>query len=676
MKGSFLLLAAAIAVTGNLDAQNNEDPGDPPLSVKNTLETIEEADNAFQERQEEILASEQPVGEPAEEEGTGETAAEDPESSPEGVDGTFSIVEAESGEVPADEAAMEGGASPEADEEGGPTAADETEETADAGNPTEPNLPDEPRFEVPEEDVFLDLPGAEEGSTAVASDAETISVDFPQEDVREIIRSVADLYELNVVIPDNLTGSVSVKLRDVTWEQVFDVVLEPLNFTYILDENIIKIKSLEELAVEPVDTRVFIIDFATAGDIKGSIEPLVDGSVGGRIQVDTRSNALVITERPSRMNNIQEIIETLDQPTEQVMIESKFVEITGRDRKDLGVDWQSLGGYGVELGPFQRDYSDESGREYEDSVESGYEFDSSATPPLTQQDINNLQQVWSGELTRTDTAVFSADSFRTVIRALESLTDVELVSNPTVVTMNNSEAEINIGEEFPIPQYTYNEERGTFEISDFEFKNIGINLNVTPQINSAGFINLNILPEISTRTGEVEFGGASGATIPIITTRKTQSSVTIKSGYTLAIGGLIETRDENTTSSVPLLGDIPGLGRLFSSETKQIDRRNLIVFITAKILSASGATYRDVFSQRTLHEMGIKTRDLPGYEPPPGERELFDSIQASRDEVERLQTEQRLRQQLEALRSVTDKEEDKRDKQAWGEEREIPRRFQ
>lgn len=634
MKGSFLLLAAGLALTGNLLAQNDQAPGDQPLSVKNTLETIEETDNAFQERQAEVLEA--------------DATASDPEANgPEA-------------EAPAD----------------GESATPDTEAAEGAGETAEPELPDEPQFEIPEEDVFLDLPGAEEGSTAVASDAETISVDFPQEDVREIIRSVADLYELNVVIPDNLTGSVSVKLRDVTWEQVFDVVLEPLSFTYILDENIIKIKSLEELAVEPVDTRVFIIDFATAGDIKGSIDPLVDNSVGGRIQVDTRSNALVITERPSRMNNIQEIIETLDQPTEQVMIESKFVEITGRDRKDFGVDWQSLTGYGVELGPFQRDYSDQSGREYEDSVESGYTFDSSATPPLTQQDINNLQQVWSGELTRTDTAVFSADSFRTVIRALEGLTDVELVSNPTVVTMNNSEAEINIGEEFPIPQYTYNEERGTFEISDFEFKNIGINLNVTPQINSAGFINLNILPEISTRTGEVEFGGASGATIPIITTRKTQSSVTIKSGYTLAIGGLIETRDENTTSKIPLLGDIPGLGRLFSSESKQVDRRNLIVFITAKILSASGATYRDVFSQRTLHEMGIKTRDLPGYEPPPSEKELFDSIQSSRDEVERLQTEQRLRQQLEVLRSVTDKEEDKRDKQTRGEEREIPRRFQ
>ncbi len=191
-----------------------------------------------------------------------------------------------------------------------------------------PELPSEPVFEVPSDQVFLDLPGDNEGSSVVSVDAETISVDFPEEDVRDIIRSVAELYELNVVIPDSLAGSVSIKLRDVTWQQVFDVVLEPLNYTYIFDGNIIKIKSQDELAVEPVDTRVFIVDFSSASEIQSSIAPLIDASAGGKVQVDTRSNALVITERPSRMNDIQEIIETLDRPTEQVMIESKFIEIS------------------------------------------------------------------------------------------------------------------------------------------------------------------------------------------------------------------------------------------------------------------------------------------------------------------------------------------------------------
>ena len=511
----------------------------------------------------------------------------------------------------------------------------------------EPELPEEPVFEVPSDEVFLDLPGSDDTATAVAMDSETISVDFPEEDVRDIIRSVAELYELNVVIPDSLAGSVSIKLRDVTWTQVFDVVLEPLNYTYIVDGNIIKIKSRDELAVEPVDTRVFIVDFAKASEIRASIEPLVDAASGGKIQVDVRSNALVITERPSRMNGIQEIIETLDRPTEQVMIESKFVEITGREGENLGIDWQSLEGWGLNMEAPRRLYTRNSGY----TTESEVYTDENTNLPIPGYDpfsyrepINNIE--------RFDSAVFSTDSFRVVLSALESNTDIELVSNPTVVTMNNSPARINIGEEYPIPAYTYNDERGTFEVSNFEYKNIGINMEVTPQINSAGFINLNIQPEISSRTGEVQFGGASGATIPIITTRKTLSTVTIKSGYTLAIGGLIEKITGKGDSKVPVLGDIPYLGRLFSSENNSVDRRNLIVFITAKILSASGATYEDVFSNSKLHDMGIKPNDIPGWEPTESEKNLTNDVMKARENAENLQKELELRQELMLLDSL------------------------
>jgi type IV pilus assembly protein PilQ len=518
-----------------------------------------------------------------------------------------------------------------------------------------PDLPDEPVFEVPSDQVTLDLPGATKNASSVSVNAETISVDFPEEDVRDIIRSVAELYELNVVIPDSLAGSVSIKLRDVTWQQVFSVVLEPLNFTYVIDGNIIKIKSQDELAVEPVDTRVFIVDFAKASEIRSSIEPLVDKAAGGKIQVDTRSNALVITERPSHMNGIQEIIETLDRPTEQVMIESKFIEISGRDGENVGIDWQSLEGWGFNAENPARLYTRATGHTTKTTAPTRTTITPSIGEPYTYASDPLIYKQPIDDIERFDTAVFSADSFRAVLSALEKKTDIELISNPTVVTMNNSPARINIGEEYPIPSYTYNDERGTFEVSNFEWKNIGINMQVTPQINSAGFINLSIQPEISSRSGQVEFGGASGAVIPIITTRKTTSTVTIKSGYTLAIGGLIEQRSENQGSSVPVLGSIPFLGRLFKSQSDATDRRNLVVFITAKILSASGATYEDVFTPRTLHEMGIKPRDIPGFQPTEEENSLYEEVQKSKDEVERLQKEYELREQLQLLDSARQK---------------------
>jgi type IV pilus assembly protein PilQ len=384
------------------------------------------------------------------------------------------------------------------------------------------------------------------------------------------------------------------------------------------------------------------------------------------------------------MNAIQEIIETLDRPTEQVMIESKFVEITGRESDSIGVDWQSLIGYGVQLGPIQRGYTSENSRmnNEEEPAQKSSSSDSftiannsgAVSTSLGQTFENSQAQWYLDTVSRVDTAVFSADAFSVVLSALETNTNIELVSNPTIVTMNNKAATINIGEEYPIPSYNYNDERGTFEISDFEWKNIGINLNVIPQINSAGFINLDIQPEISSRSGQVEFGGASGAVIPIITTRKTNSSVTIKSGYTLAIGGLMEERGENRDTKVPVLGSVPGLGRLFSSKGKQIDKRNLIVFITARILSASGATYRDVFSQRTLFEMGITSGDIPGHEPPPEERELYETLQQSRDEIEQLKTRLQMNEKLRALDALRQSEVD-REQQADESKNFTPRRF-
>ncbi len=532
-------------------------------------------------------------------------------------------------------------------------------------------------------EVDYTAPTVEEREAELTMDEETISVDFPDEEVRVIISNVADLYDLNVVIPDTLVGSTTLKLRNVTWKQVFEVVLEPLGFSFVEDRNIIKIRSNLDLEQETPDTRVFIVNFASAAEIQSSVAPLI--GEGGRVQVDARSNALVITERPTRMNNIQEIIERLDRPTAQVMIETKFVEVTNRDTVNLGVNWSSLNSYQLTGGPFKRDYNrdinqsssdnnDNSNTVTTDGISANSTNFSSTIPvpglPTSSTGITNNNStntstnnvlgraasvLNSASQGRIDTAVFSAPAFNIVLSALQSLSDTELVSNPTVVTLNNTPAMINIGEEFPIPDYTYNDERGSFEVSGFTFKAIGIILQVTPQVNSAGFINLNIKPEVSSRAGTVNFGGAAGAEIPIITTRKTESTITIKDGFTLAIGGLIEKTVQNSNTRVPLLGEIPGLGKLFRSRSDSEDRRNLIIFVTAKTLNPDGSTYKDIFSPSDLHQMGIKTNELPGVETPEEMEKLYEEVQAIRDNMEAVKSESKLRQQLEAIRSLQGK---------------------
>lgn len=444
-------------------------------------------------------------------------------------------------------------------------------------------------------------------SFALTKDATTglLTVDAPGEDIRSVVSKVADLYSLNIVIPSGLNGATTLKLRDVSWQQLFNVMLPPAGYAFVEDKNIILIKSREEISAEPTETRVFLINYGSAQEMLSAITPLVDVTNGGRIQVDKRSNALVITERPSRFNNIKDIIGRLDRATPQVLIESKFIEVTDSDAKNLGVDWTSLNSYKLSASNLKRTWARS-------------ENDASAG-------------------TRTsfvDSAVFSAPQFDVVLSALNTLSGSELISNPTVVTLNNTEAVINIGTEYPIPQYSYNQQQGVFEVSGFEYKPIGINLKVTPQVNSQGFITLNIAPEVSSQTGNVTFGGSNGALIPIISTRKTSSTISIKDGYTLAIGGLIEKKVNTASTKVPLLGDIPMAGKLFKGSQDTITRRNLMIFITARTVNPDGSG-RQVVDPRVLNDMKITESDLPGYQVPLDEQKLIESVSARLEAAKR-----------------------------------------
>ncbi|MBL9208525.1 MAG: hypothetical protein JNN01_25810 [Opitutaceae bacterium] len=495
---------------------------------------------------------------------------------------------------------------------------------------------------------------------------DTLSVDFPDEEIRSILRNVADLFELNLVVPETLQGKTSIKLRDVTWRQIFQVTLAPVGYTFVEDGNIIKIVTVDSLNLEPVTTDVFVINYAKAEDIKKSVEPLVEAAAGGRVIVDTRSNALVISERPTRLTRIRSIVERLDKATDQVMIESKFIEVTDRDVKNLGVKWNSLAGYQISAGPFNQTFNRSRTGSYNNGVDSnagssngssngttsgtnttnsvgsdsisrvtsdngvinstsGTGSNASLNNTVTNgtsadttnalsSALNSFQSLAGGGTTgRLTSAVFDADQFQVILSALQTLNDIKIVSNPTVVTLNNTESSINVGEEFPIPNYTYNQERGTFEVSGFQYRPIGIILKVTPQVNSQGFIKLNVEPEVSQRNGETSFGGAGGATIPIIATRKAKTQVSLKDGFTMGLGGLITARSENGSTKVPVLGDIPGLGKVFRSKNRDHSTTNLLIFITAKTVAADGAPITEVFDSRNLRAIGLKKEELPGY---------------------------------------------------------------
>lgn len=516
---------------------------------------------------------------------------------------------------------------------------------------------------------------AEAAPPRAAPARDVLSVDFPEEEIRNILRNVADLFELNIIVPEALKGRTTIKLRDVTWRQIFDSILQPAGFTYKEEGNIIKIVSNELLGQEPVTTDVFVLNAAKAADLLPTVTSLVDAGTGGKIVVDARSNSLIITERPARLARIKAIVEQLDRTADQVMIETKFIEVSDNDVKNLGVNWSSLANYRVGVGPDKekglatvqrtRDQTGSAGFNRNDgttgssssgnnqgtttSTSSGQNSGSTnantvtatngvptatastgvtssltsaastavtggVTSAVTQgatNAFNNLASLVNNEGTaRTLNAVFSADEFRLVLSALQQQSQVKIVSNPTIVTLNNSEATINVGQERPIPRYQYNQQTGNLEVNGFDFKPIGVILRVTPQVNSRGLIRLTVAPEVSQSFNNVSFNGNE---IPIIETRKTQTTVSLADGYTMGIGGLLQATSSDAVTKVPVLGSIPVLGRLFRSDGRQKDSNNLIIFITAKTISAEGATVEQVFDSARLRGLQLRRDELPGW---------------------------------------------------------------
>jgi type II secretory pathway component GspD/PulD (secretin) len=517
----------------------------------------------------------------------------------------------------------------------------------------------------------------EEGPKGVATKAkdaagkDSVSVDFRDQDIRDILSNVADLFEINLVMPETLQGKQTIKLRDVTWRQIFQNVLAPVNYTYIEDGNIIKIVSNESLTQEPVITDVFIINYARASDILPTISSLVEAGAGGKIVVDARSNSLVITERPTRLGRIRPIIEQLDRATDQVMIETKFVEVTNSDVKNIGVNWSSLANYQLKAGNLSSTFDRSRGQTATNGTNTnngttattttgttntttntvtgaqttssnntstvtsnnGVPSTSSSTGSTgtisngtntnastgTQNDsANTLSNTFSAlsSLTNSDatnralSAVFSASDFTLVLSALQTQQNSKIVSNPTVVTLNNTEAVINVGQERPIPKYAYNQQTGSFEVNGFDYKPIGIILRVTPQVNARGFIKLTVEPEVSQSTRDASFNGAQ---IPVVDTRKAKTQVSLKDGFTMGIGGLITTQTTKGGNKVPFLSAIPGIGRLFRSDSSNIDQTNLIIFITAKTISAEGGAVEQIFESGRVRQLEMTREDLPGY---------------------------------------------------------------
>jgi type IV pilus assembly protein PilQ len=436
------------------------------------------------------------------------------------------------------------------------------------------------------------VPGSTRGDQPRQYTGDPLSLDLDGVDLRAVLRTLADVSGLNMVIDPDVQGSVDIKLTDVPWDQALDVILRGNGLDYSVDGTIVrisKIKTLEDenkarqSAAQAAAERqaqagglafeTFPLSYAKAADIA----PLLKGSLRlskyGQVQVDVRTNTLIIADLPEQFGPIRQLLATLDRAEPQVEVEARIVQTTRDFAKAIGVQWGLNGRVMPDIGnttslvfPNQGTLGGRLG----------------GTQGTTDPRAGELEQTSSGVRLGVPDAtsaiglalgsVNGAFNLDVALSALERTGKGRVLSTPRLTTQNNIEAEVAQGIQIPI-QVVANE---TVTVS---FKDAVLILRVTPQITAANTVIMKITIENGTADFSRQVNG-----IPPVNTQRALTQVQIDDGATTVIGGIFVSTETSSNGQVPLLHRIPILGWLFKNERVEDESRELLIFITPRIL--------------------------------------------------------------------------------------------
>lgn len=407
---------------------------------------------------------------------------------------------------------------------------------------------------------------------------------------QDALRLIASQFGMSIVIGRDVPGTLTANLSKVTFVEAVEYVAEATGADYRIDGNVLLVNAAG------VTSRLFRLHYldpsAAAGAVrgllseKGTVEPFsgrpgaaLGVPAGGGFLAETlngsRANALLVTDTPSRLARVAALLEQMDSRPRLISIEAKLVETTlGKDEK-LGVDWQLRASAMGAVLPTTFPFPKRSG--------SG---DFTATPNPNNQ-VGGVGPAFppGQNFPYADPAdyVFGKLSFKDFSVAMDILkqtSNTNLVSAPTITTLDNQEAEIVVGTVVPIAKYERLKETGTLEITGYDEKKIGVRLLVTPHVAEDSTMVLSVSPEISEI---IEYRGQFNER-PVTSTRSAITQVVVRSGETVMIGGLIKTVDLQIVRKVPILGDIPILGYLFRHKTVRREKVDLMIFVTPRLL--------------------------------------------------------------------------------------------
>jgi type IV pilus assembly protein PilQ len=437
--------------------------------------------------------------------------------------------------------------------------------------------------------------------------------EFQGDDVGQVLRLLARQAKINMVVSEQVTGTVTMRLEDVTALQAIAIIVKAKNLFMDKIDNVYYIKTGAERTAEPTESDSYQFSYSRAKDTTALIASQLASK--DPPQVDERTNTIFYRETRGNIDNIRKLLVQIDKPTKQVMIEARLVEVTANPRQSYGINWAGVVGGAANAQTFR--FAGSSPAEPGSGDEPGKppqgEFDAQTGVLKGRDFFLDPKKLGNLGLLGGQFAILSAPQLSATLRFLNEDSDAEFLANPRIVTADNQQAKIEINRNQPVPQLNFNEQTATAVYGGFQDKKFGNVLLVRPSVNKDNFITLSVKPEISNKVGDAEFRFA-GATVlsPIIDSRSLESNVLIRSGNTLAVGGLLQDEQTKARSKVPVLGDIPLLGYFFQERLNARTKRNLLVFVTPTIIDQRyGTGLEDQVSG--LHHSGEEFADPNGW---------------------------------------------------------------
>ncbi|MBX3271875.1 MAG: type IV pilus secretin PilQ [Sandaracinaceae bacterium] len=428
-----------------------------------------------------------------------------------------------------------------------------------------------------------------------------IDLDFHNADIHNILRLIAEVGGVNIVTSDDVSGSVTIRMRNVPWDQALDVILQAKGLGMVRRGNLIRVAPLASLEKErelaiarqkqqielaPLETRLIPVSYATASNLSPRVQELLTSR--GNVSVDERTNVLIVRDTIESLDDIEELIRTLDTQTPQVLVEARIVEATSQYVRDVGIQWGGNVLASTATG-------NPTGLIFPSSVGvTGGNFDQNtpsaglspfaprvATPNFAVNLPATTGTGQGGALGITLGSLGGTVNLAVRLSAAEATGVVRIISSPRILTLDNHEAHIAQGTLIPYSQISAQGVQTAFQEAKLE-------LRVTPHVTADGSISMHV----KVTRDEPDFTRTSARGDPTILKREAETHLLIEDGHTAVIGGIYTRNTGRNVDQIPFFGDIPILGVLFQRRRIRDERNELLIFLTPRIVNRAESLRR------------------------------------------------------------------------------------